>query len=171
MPRGEYALFVASFTRIIAAFNDADVSYVIVGGLATVLHGHLRVTADVDFVIRLDEANIRSTIGLLGQLGYRTRLPVDPNDFARSDRQAWAREKGIMVLSFFDAADIGQSVDLFAEYPMDYQTLIGRSVEKDLGTVRARICSLDDLIAIKSAAGRPVDRDDVAALTEIRKRG
>jgi predicted nucleotidyltransferase len=54
---------------------------------------------------------------------------------------------------------------------MDYQTLIGRSVEKDLGTVRARICSLDDLIAIKSAAGRPVDRDDVAALTEIRKRG
>ncbi len=161
---------VASFTRVIQAFNDMGVSYVIVGGLATVLHGHLRVTADVDFVIRLDEPNVRRSLDALAVLGYRSRLPVDPNDFARPDvRQRWAREKGMMVLSFFDPADIAQSVDLFSEYPTDYDGLFARSIEKDLGVVQARICSIDDLIAIKAAAGRPIDREDVKALSEIRK--
>ena len=167
-----YDANVASFTRVIQAFNDADISYVIVGGLATVLHGHLRVTADVDFVIRLDEENVRKAIDTIVTLGYRTRLPIDPNDFARPEiRQAWAREKGMMVLSFFDPADIAQSVGVFSEYPAEYDGLLKRSVEKDLGTVRARICSLEDLIAIKSAAGRPIDRDDVKALSEIRNHG
>lgn len=165
-----YHANVASFTRVIQAFNDAGVSYVIVGGLATVLHGHLRVTADVDFVIRLDESNVRKAIDTITALGYRTRLPIDPNDFVRAEiRQTWAREKGMMVLSFYDPADIAQSVDVFSEYPGDYDGLLTRSVEKDLGTVRARICSLDDLIAIKSAAGRTIDREDVKALSEIRK--
>jgi predicted nucleotidyltransferase len=165
-----YASAVASFTGVIQAFNDVGVSYVIVGGLATVLHGHLRVTADVDFVISLDEPNVRKALDALTALGYRSRLPVDPNEFARSEvRQQWTKEKGMMVLSFFDPADIAQSVDLFSDYPADYGGLLARSVEKDLGTVRARICSLDDLIAIKTAAGRPIDREDVKALSEIRK--
>jgi hypothetical protein len=63
MPR--YDLAVAGFTRVIEAFNDRGISYVIVGGLATVLHGHLRVTADVDFVIRLDDGNVRKAIDMI----------------------------------------------------------------------------------------------------------
>lgn len=161
---------MAAFARAIQAFNDAQISYVIVGGVATVLHGYLRVTADVDFVIRLDASNVLAAVNTLSRLGYRPRAPFDAMDFAKAEmRQAWVRDKGMRVFSFFDPADITQSVDLFVEYPMDCEGLLARSIERDLGPVRARICSLDDLVQIKKAAGRPTDLEDVAALTEIQK--
>jgi hypothetical protein len=53
---------MSAFMPVIEAFNRAGVSYVIVGGVATVLHGHLRLTSDVDFVIRLDRANASKAI-------------------------------------------------------------------------------------------------------------
>jgi len=40
---------------IAAALNDADVNYLIAGGLAVVAHGYVRVTMDVDLVIDFDE--------------------------------------------------------------------------------------------------------------------
>lgn len=39
------------FEPLFAALEEGDVRYVVVGGLATVLHGHARLTADVDLVI------------------------------------------------------------------------------------------------------------------------
>src|SRR5579862_6285892 len=106
---GEYDDPVALFVPVIRGFNDAGVSYVIVGGLATVLHGHLRVTADIDFVIRLDDANVTRALDVVLSLGYRARLPVDPRDFARPEvRRQWVEEKGMMVLSFFDPGNVAR---------------------------------------------------------------
>jgi hypothetical protein len=160
------------FLKVATAFEKEGISYVIVGGLACVLHGHVRVTADVDVVVRLDDANAASAVRTLLSLGYQSRLPVNPLDFARADiRESWVREKGLMVLSFFDPEDVTQSVDLFASYPLEYSQLNDRAVQKDVGGVNIRFCSLDDLIAIKKAAGRAIDLDDVKALEEIRRHG
>ena len=42
---------VNPFEPVFRALNDAGVRYVIVGGFATVLHGHPRLTADIDLVL------------------------------------------------------------------------------------------------------------------------
>jgi hypothetical protein len=111
-------------------------------------------------------------IEVIGALGYGPRLPINPVEFADEQiRQSWVRDKGMRVLSFYDPKDITRSIDLFAEYPMDYDQLIARSVLKDLNGTETRICSLDDLIAMKRAADRPVDREDVRMLEDIRKNG
>jgi hypothetical protein len=49
---------VSLFEPLFDALNAASVRYVVVGGLATVLHGHARLTADIDLVVDLapDEA-------------------------------------------------------------------------------------------------------------------
>lgn len=39
--------------QIFAALNDAQVDYVVVGGLAVILHGYLRATADLGEIERL----------------------------------------------------------------------------------------------------------------------
>jgi len=47
------------YLPLFKALNDAKVQYVIVGGLATVLHGYARFTADIDLVINLEQRAAR----------------------------------------------------------------------------------------------------------------
>lgn len=157
-----------AFAEIIRAFNAQKVSYVIVGGMATVLHGHARFTADIDFVIRLDEPNVRAAVAAIGALGYQPRIPANPNDLANPEvRESWIRDRGMMVFSFFHPEDALRGIDLFAKYPIDYSELLERAIVKNIGQDAATVCSIEDLIALKQSADRPIDRDDIQALEII----
>ena len=156
---------------VIDALNRGEVRYVIVGGLATILHGFPRVTADVDLVVDLDPPEARKAIAALVGLGFRPRPPVDPYAFAVPEsRQAWIREKGMRVFSLHDPADPLREVDLFVEHPIDFESLWRRSVLVPLATTTARIAAIADLIALKRLAGRPEDLRDIEALREIARR-
>jgi hypothetical protein len=86
--------------RVLAALEHAKVRYLVVGGVAVVLHGHLRVTADLDLVVDLDPANARAARTALAGLGYRARAPVPLEQFAdASIGQSWIDEKGLTVFS------------------------------------------------------------------------
>jgi hypothetical protein len=47
-----------------------------------------------------------------------------------------------------------------------YDRLRARALELDVSGVRLAVAGRDDLIAMKRTSGRPVDRGDIAALTE-----
>jgi hypothetical protein len=96
------------------------------------------------------------------------RLPLDPGDFAdASARAKWINEKGMTVFSFFKKDNPIVGVDLFSEYPRPYDELLARSVEKQLDSEIIRVCSVDDLIEMKTKAGRTRDLDDVRVLRTI----
>jgi hypothetical protein len=81
---------VALFEPLFDALNRADVRYVVVGGVAVVLHGFARLTGDVDLAIDLQPAEARKAVATFGQLGLRPRLPVDLMQFADpSVRTTW----------------------------------------------------------------------------------
>ena len=156
---------------VIAALNQGGVRYVIVGGLATVLHGFARLTADIDLVVDLDPPEARRAIEVLVRLGFRPRPPVDPFDFADpSMRAAWIREKGMRVFSLHDPAQPMRELDLFVEHPIDFDSLWRRSEMIPLATTAARVASIPDLITLKRLAGRPEDLRDIEALEEIARR-
>ncbi len=168
--RACYTLRVSYFLPVLRALNDADINYVIVGGVATLLHGHLRVTADVDLVISLDPVNVARTLDVMRVLNLRPRLPLDPAGFADPvQRRHWVRERGMMVFSFFDPTNATTGVDFFADDDIDFVGLKTRSEIKTLGPLAVRVCSLDDLIAMKTVTGRAIDRQDVEALNIIRE--
>lgn len=62
--------------RALQALNSAGVRYLVVGGVAVVLHGHLRTTADLDLVVQLERENVLKAVRALAGLGYRPRAPV-----------------------------------------------------------------------------------------------
>lgn len=150
------------------ALNDGGVRYVVVGGVAVVLHGHARLTVDVDLVVDLDEDQALKAIDTLVSLGLRPRVPVNPRDFAsRSIREAWVRDRGMQVFSMFDPANPMRVVDLFVSHPIPFEELWERSVVFELTDTIVRVASIPDLIQMKRVAGRPLDREDIDRLEAI----
>jgi len=74
-----------------------------------------------------------------------------------------------MASSFWDPQNRRPTVGVFADYPMDFEVLYENSLLLPLATTNVRVASLDHLIAIKQAAGRPKDLDDVVRLSELRR--
>ena len=161
---------MAVFEPLFKVLNDAGVRYVVVGGLAVVLHGHARLTVDVDLVVDLDEKQALKAIDALVGMGLHPRVPVNPRDFAdRSIREGWIRDRGMQVFSMFDPSNPMLVVDLFVEHPVPFGELWLRSEEFALRDTTVRVASIPDLIHLKRAAGRPQDQADIEQLEAILK--
>ena len=159
------------FEPIFDALNRAQVRYVVVGGFATVLHGHARLTADIDLVIDLFPPEARKALDTLTGLGFRPRAPVEPLAFADpATRHQWIHDKGMRVFSMWDPANPMREVDLFVEHLIDFDELWNRSDIINLSHTAVRIASIPDLIRLKRLAGRPQDLADIEALEIILRR-
>lgn len=158
------------FEEVCGALNHARVRYVVVGGVAVVLHGYPRLTADLDLVVDLAPEQAAAAIDALVDLGYRPRLPVDPTDFADPDaRRAWVEERNLRVFSLHDPGDPVTDVDLFAEHPIPFGELWADSVVLTVEGTDIRVASIDHLVRLKEEAGRPQDAMDIEALRRIRR--
>ena len=150
------------YLPLFKALNDAGVQYVVVGGIATILHGYVRATADVDLVVDLQADEASKVIGALTREGFRPKVPVQAMEFAdEAKREQWIKEKGMQVFSMYHPDKIGMTVDLFVHHPIPYQALFQRSVVMDLDGIKVRVCSIDDLIAMKQQADWPVTFEQV----------
>lgn len=155
-----------SVERIVRALNDANVPFIVVGGLAVVAHGYGRQTQDLDLVIRLEPDPIRGAFRALASLGYRPRVPVTPEGFADAEqRQRWTTEKGMTVLNFHSDQHRETPVDVFVSEPFDFVSEYESAIVEDVAPgVPLRIVRLEALLRLKQKAGRPQDLADIAEL-------
>jgi predicted nucleotidyltransferase len=158
------------FEQLFKALNEAGVRYVVVGGVAVVLHGHMRYTGDLDLVIDLSPAEARKAMETMTRAEFTPRVPVRATDFANADlRQSWIDEKNMIVFSMLDRDQPPNVVDFFVKYPVDFDALWQRSIVVPIETTTVRIASIDDLITMKRAAGRAKDLLDIEELENIRR--
>lgn len=156
------------YVPLFEALNHMQVRYVVVGGLATVLHGYARLTADIDLMVDLEPEELRKGIDALTKYGMIPRLPVDPYDFTEPDiRRHWIEEKNMRVFSMWKPDEPLVPVDLFVEHPIEFDSIWSHAEVVALGTVSVRIASIPDLIALKRLANRPQDLIDIEKLLEI----
>jgi hypothetical protein len=163
---------VGEIEQVLDALNQAGVRYLVVGGVAVVLHGYLRTTADLDLVIHLEHENALLAVRALAGLGYRPRAPVAPELFAdQTVRDGWVKEKRLMVFSFWHPARPALEVDLFVNEPFAFDEVYSRALAVPLDHTTATVIALEDLIALKKASGRPEDQMDIAALEALWESG
>ncbi|MCY7355752.1 MAG: nucleotidyltransferase [Lysobacter sp.] len=154
--------------EIFKALAQAEVDYVVVGGLAVIMHGHLRATRDLDLVIGLQPNNCAKGMDALSSIGLRPRLPVSLADFADPEkREDWLLNRNMLVFQLWDPANPERSVDIFVREPLDFGTMMAEAVVKDLDGVPIPVASIRHLITLKQMAGRPLDMDDIEALRQI----
>lgn len=156
------------YVDVLRALTQANVAFVVVGGVAVTLHGHLRTTVDLDLVIDLVTANVESALAVLTDQGLVPRLPVRASDFADpAIRQGWVDHRNLTVFSMHDPSDPRREVDLFADPPLDVHSLFAQAVTMQIGDVEVLVASRPHLIQMKRLAGRPQDLSDIAALQAL----
>lgn len=156
--------------RVLGALNAADVRYLVVGGVAVVLHGFLRTTKDLDLVLQLDPDNVLRGLHALKSLGFQPVVPVPLEAFADPViRESWIRDKNLLVFSLWHPDRQGFQIDLFASEPFDFSEVHARALRVSLDTTEAIVIGARDLIALKRQAGRSQDLADIEALEELSK--
>lgn len=159
------------FEPIFQILNATGVRYVVVGGLATLLHGYGRLTADVDLAVDLAPEEVSKVIRALVENGFRPQVPVSPDAFADpAVRDTWFHEKHMRAFSLVDSANPMRVVDLLLRPEVPFEDLWAHSRETRVRETRVRIASLDDLIALKRQSGRPKDLADIEQLEAIRRK-
>lgn len=155
------------FAPVFQALHDHGVDYVVVGGVAVVIHGHQRLTTDIDLVIGFGGDNAAKVIQALVALGLQPRIPVPATQFADADKRTeWINEKNMIVFSLADPSNPFISVDLFLDPPVCFEDLRRRAVVKKFEGVDVVVCSREDLIRLKKISGRQLDQDDIKALED-----
>jgi hypothetical protein len=146
--------------KIFAALDGRRVEYVVVGGIAVQVHGHVRMTNDVDLIPSPTPENLGRLAQALTELDARVLNPG--SEHLEIDARMLPRA---MLWQF--STRLGD-IDVLHDAPgaAPFDQLRERSLVIALGVHRISIAGRDDLIRMKRAAGRPVDLADIAALTE-----
>jgi uncharacterized nucleotidyltransferase DUF6036 len=151
-------------TELVQRLAEAKVDFVVVGGIAVVVQAQARYTDDLDICYSIEPDNLERLGDLLVELSAALRgisedVPFEPD--ARTLRQTQ-----ILCLST-PLGGLDLLVDPAGAPP--YPKLRARAEAIDIEGAEVRVASIDDMIAMKRAAGRPQDLIDVEAL-EIAKR-
>jgi len=153
------------FIGLFAILDVARVRFVLVGGLALVLHGLDRLTADVDLVIDLSAESARATVRSLTATGYRPLAPVDPLALADpAQRLEWQTTRNMQVFSLWDSSNTRPTVDIMLAPEVPFEDLWAAASVMDLGGHAVRVASIEHLIRMKAAAGRAQDLADIERL-------
>lgn len=148
---------------IIGLLNRHGVRYVLIGGLAGALRGSPSVTQDVDICHARDDKNLKLLADALGEI--HVRLRGTPPDLAfRLDALTLARGD-----SFTFTSDLGW-LDILAtpSGTAGYDELAANADRIEAFGETFLVASIDDLIRMKRAAGRPRDRAELEILGALR---
>jgi predicted nucleotidyltransferase len=151
------------FKSILKSLNDAGVQFVVIGGLAMAAHGSTQVTRDIDLSYARSASNINGLAQVLISLHSHLRdvpaeLPgaVDLRLLKNSSNLTLATDKG--------------AIDILGEPPgiASFEQLWNNSIEMNIFGENVHVASVDDLVLMKQAAGRPKDQAHLAELHAIK---
>jgi predicted nucleotidyltransferase len=145
--------------KLLERLTEAEVRFVLVGGLAVNAWGYLRATRDIDVVPEQGAANLANLDSVLKELGGKVEVDdglLDSNSISIFLRTG---DRTHVV------TDLGR-VDVLQGLPQipNFAALDAEAVDVDMDGLIVRVCSLEHLLAMKRASERPRDRDDLEAL-------
>jgi hypothetical protein len=135
-----------------AGLDEAGVAWYLFGARAAILHGVVRLTADVDVTVRLSESvSSQSLVAVLERHGFRPR--VTGADFVTRTR----------VIPFVHS-ETTLPLDVVLAGPGLEDRFFERVSVHTIEGVRVPVASAEDLLVMKVLAARPKDLDDVTAI-------
>jgi predicted nucleotidyltransferase len=149
-----------AFDELLRRLVAADAQFVVVGGLAVGAWGVVRGTKDVDVVVASAPENLRKVAEVAvtanGHVQQGEALLGTPISIA----SALAGGEQVAIETDLGRLDVVQGLDGIPSY----EELRSRAVEAEILGVTVAVCSIEDLKAMKRAAGRTRDLADLEDL-------
>ncbi len=139
---------------LLKSLKEHRVKFVIIGATAFPVHGYSRATLDIDIFIKPETSNAEKTLSALKNFGY------DVQDIAVEELLT----KKILIRQYLVETDIHPYVK-----GVSFEEVWKNKVKAKFGDTFAWFASLNDLIKMKRAAGRPKDREDLKYLLKLKK--
>jgi hypothetical protein len=153
---------VTDYTSLLPLLVKNEIDFIIVGGAAATAHGSARLTLDLDVVYRRDDLNLDRIVRALEPIqpylrGAPPGLPFE-----------WSVQTLKKGLNFTLITTLGP-LDLFGEIVGGggYEELQNETIKIQVAGVECLCLSLERLIEVKRAAGRPKDLEAIAELVQI----
>ena len=148
--------------RMLETLRTHEVRYVLIGGFAGRLWGSPTVTNDLDLCYAREEANLERLAAALLDLGARLRgvpeevpFRLDPLTLRAGDHFTFATDAGALDCFGYPAGSGG------------YDALSKTAERMEIAGHPVAVAAIEDLIAMKTAAGRPKDRIEVEILSAL----
>ncbi len=148
--------------EVVRAFTAAKVPYAVAGGYAVALHGAVRGTVDIDFVISLKPKHLEAVELTLRSLKLVSRIPVTHQEISKF-RKEYIENRNLVAWGFVDSKDPTRLVDILLTDDISMQ----KTTTKRIQGVDVKILALSSLIKMKKAAGRAQDLEDIKALEKL----
>ena len=140
-----------TYTDVFARLERDKVRYVVVSGMAVVLHGYVRSVVDLDIVIDRSPDEADRAMMALAASGFVPSIPLPLST--------------LTVMRMFDG--MNREVDVFARYHVAFEELMSASEMVRVGDGMVRVASVEHVIRAKRITGRPHDVEDVAGLLGV----
>ena len=141
--------------NLLKSLKEHKVRFVVIGATAFPVHGYSRATLDIDLFIEPNEANVRRTHEALKSFGY------DISDISLNDLLT----KKVLIRQYLVETDIHPFVK-----GISFDRIWKNRVRAKFGDTFVWFASLDDLIRMKQAAGRPKDAEDLKFLRRLKQK-
>lgn len=151
--------------KLIKLLAGNEVRFVIIGGLAAVVHGSSVVTEDLDICVSFDRENVRRLLDALDKINPEHRL-IGKKRALKEGVEEISSFKNIYLTTDLGFIDILSSVAGVG----GFNDVADRSVELDLFGFKCRVLDIDAVIESKKTMGRPKDKETVVQLSAIREK-
>jgi predicted nucleotidyltransferase len=147
-------IFNNDFIDFIKILNHRQVKFVLVGGLAVVIHGHFRTTKDMDLYFEGSFENGRKVLESINEFGFAglnltVEDLIDKNGYIRLGREP-------------------VRIDLFCDLPgVQFDEVYRDAIDFEEESLKFKVIHVNHLIENKLKVGRLQDKDDVKKLKKI----
>lgn len=149
--------------------SEHRVQHIIIGGFAVVAHGYVRPSKDLDIVPESSQENLEHLIAALKTINA-TDAEVDDFDPSELPMSVMRIDDPMQGGNFRLSTDLGDLDIMQWASGIDaddlFEALATHTLEAEVEGTAMRVCSLDHLRAMKRAAGRPQDLEDLKRLGE-----
>ncbi len=136
-----------------ASLQRHQVEYIVIGGIAAIVHGVPRMTLDIDLLIRATPENARALLAALLDAGLGTAALLDVDELLAHE-----------ITVFRDRLRIDVQT---ASPGIRFEEVRPRALILHVGDIEVPVLAAADLLAAKEACNRPKDQQDLEVLRAL----